>query len=106
MKRILAIFMLGACVLASARNPICPMGVYIADPSSRVAPDGKVSVYADDVLLGECAVPACADWTTLRARISRARGVHALKLVFESEGGSDAFAVDWLRFSRRRWGRR
>lgn len=67
---------------------------------------GKVSVYADDVLLGECAVPACAGWTTLRARISRTRGVHALKLVFESEGGSDAFAVDWLRFSRRRWGRR
>lgn len=33
MKRILAIFMLGACVLASARNPICPMGVYIATAS-------------------------------------------------------------------------
>ena len=28
-----------------AQNPICPMGVYIADPSSRVGPDGRLYVY-------------------------------------------------------------
>ena len=27
------------------RNPICPMGVYIADPTSRVAPDGRLYIY-------------------------------------------------------------
>lgn len=28
-----------------AHNPICPMGVYIADPTSRVAPDGRLYIY-------------------------------------------------------------
>ena len=28
-----------------AQNPISPMGVYIADPSARVAPDGRLYIY-------------------------------------------------------------
>lgn len=32
-------------ISAFAQNPISPMGVYIADPSSRVAPDGKLYIY-------------------------------------------------------------
>lgn len=30
---------------AGAQNPIVPMGTYIADPSSRVMPDGRLYVY-------------------------------------------------------------
>ena len=69
---------------------------------------GRVSVYADDTLVGELELPACPDWTMLRTRIRKTRGVHALRLVYESEGqeGVAAPALDWLRFSRRRWGRR
>lgn len=66
---------------------------------------GRVAVYADDTLVGELKVPACADWTTLRKRIRRTRGVHAVRLVFESAGqeGDGVSALDWLMFSRRRW---
>ena len=32
-------------VKAQAQNPISPMGVYIADPTARVCPDGKMYVY-------------------------------------------------------------
>ena len=69
---------------------------------------GRVSVYADDTLVGELELPACPDWITLRTRIRKTRGVHAVRLVYESEGqeGVAAPALDWLRFSRRRWGRR
>lgn len=28
-----------------AQNPISPFGVYIADPSARVMPDGKLYIY-------------------------------------------------------------
>ena len=34
-----------ACSTAWAQNPISPMGVYIADPTARVDPDGKLYVY-------------------------------------------------------------
>lgn len=66
---------------------------------------GRVAVYAGDTLVGELKVPACADWTTLRKRIRRTRGVHAVRLVFESAGqeGDGVSALDWLMFSRRRW---
>ena len=42
--------LLSVCLLAMpfslrAQNPICPMGVYIADPSSRVGPDGRLYIY-------------------------------------------------------------
>ncbi len=33
------------CHLASAQNPICPPGVYIADPSARVWDDGRLYIY-------------------------------------------------------------
>ncbi len=33
------------CQRVAAQNPIVPMGVYIADPSSRVAPDGQLYIY-------------------------------------------------------------
>ena len=33
------------CILANAQNPISPMGVYLADPSARVAPDGRLYIY-------------------------------------------------------------
>jgi hypothetical protein len=28
-----------------AQNPICPIGTYIADPTARVWPDGKMYIY-------------------------------------------------------------
>lgn len=31
--------------LALAQNPICPIGTYIADPTFRVWPDGKMYIY-------------------------------------------------------------
>lgn len=42
--------LLSVCLLAMpfslrGQNPICPMGVYIADPSSRVGPDGRLYIY-------------------------------------------------------------
>ena len=43
-----ALWMAGVFVTASpssAQNPIVPMGTYIADPSSRVMPDGRLYVY-------------------------------------------------------------
>ena len=43
-----ALWMAGVLVAASpssAQNPIVPMGTYIADPSSRVMPDGRLYVY-------------------------------------------------------------
>ncbi|MBN1387992.1 MAG: family 43 glycosylhydrolase [Bacteroidales bacterium] len=46
MKHIIyTVFILLFCHLASAQNPICPPGVYIADPSARVWDDGRLYVY-------------------------------------------------------------
>jgi arabinoxylan arabinofuranohydrolase len=39
------LFILLFCHLAAAQNPICPPGVYIADPSARVWNDGKLYIY-------------------------------------------------------------
>ena len=36
-----------------AQNPITPMGVYIADPSSRVMPDGRLYIYGSTDLTPE-----------------------------------------------------
>ena len=46
MKRfcLVAIFLVAACRLLTAQNPISPEGVYIADPSARVW-DGRLYVY-------------------------------------------------------------
>ena len=44
MKKTIAALWLFATVPALAQNPISPMGVYIADPSSRVV-DGRLYVY-------------------------------------------------------------
>lgn len=33
------------CYLGSAQNPICPPGVYIADPSARVWDDGRLYIF-------------------------------------------------------------
>lgn len=46
MKRFLLILTLALTVpVLRAQNPICPPGVYIADPTARVAPDGKMYIY-------------------------------------------------------------
>lgn len=42
---LVSFFAFGGCLAASAQNPISPMGVYIADPSARVAPDGRLYIY-------------------------------------------------------------
>lgn len=39
------IFILPALAVCTAQNPICPPGIYIADPSARVWNDGKLYVY-------------------------------------------------------------
>ena len=51
-KRIICRSLLAACAALTlsltsldAQNPISPMGVYIADPSARVAPDGRLYIY-------------------------------------------------------------
>ena len=51
-KRIICRSLLAACAALNlsltsldAQNPISPMGVYIADPSARVAPDGRLYIY-------------------------------------------------------------
>lgn len=33
------------CISGKSQNPISPMGVYIADPSSRVGKDGRLYIY-------------------------------------------------------------
>ena len=45
--RKLFLFLASFClsVAASAQNPISPMGVYIADPTSRVGQDGQLYIY-------------------------------------------------------------
>lgn len=45
MKRILGAAMLLMTYSLAAQNPISPMGVYIADPSARVSPDGRLCLY-------------------------------------------------------------
>lgn len=44
-KTFTSLFASVCCILASAQNPISPMGVYLADPSARVAPDGRLYIY-------------------------------------------------------------
>ena len=45
--RKLFLFLASFClsVAAFSQNPISPMGVYIADPTSRVGPDGRLYIY-------------------------------------------------------------
>lgn len=47
MKEILlsSLMLASLCLNANAQNPISPMGVYIADPASRVGPDGRLYIY-------------------------------------------------------------
>jgi hypothetical protein len=44
-KNILIVFILMVQQLTMAQNPICPIGTYIADPTARVWPDGKMYIY-------------------------------------------------------------
>ena len=44
-RHLLCVLLLLWSLAAVAQNPIVPMGIYIADPSSRVAPDGRLYVY-------------------------------------------------------------
>lgn len=45
MKRICLLLGCICSLVVSAQNPISPAGVYIADPSARVMPDGKLYIY-------------------------------------------------------------
>jgi hypothetical protein len=44
-RHLLCVLLLLWSLAAVAQNPIVPMGIYIADPSSRVAQDGRLYVY-------------------------------------------------------------
>ena len=44
-KIVIAVFSAFWIIVSSGQNPISPMGVYIADPSSRVGLDGKLYIY-------------------------------------------------------------
>jgi len=76
-KKTLTTLVLAAAslMLASAQNPICPMGIYIADPTSRVAPDGNLYIYGsqDVTPAGYCSdtyhvlsSPDACNWTLHR----------------------------------------
>jgi len=45
MRRITYILAVLCCISMHAQNPISPMGVYIADPTARVNPDGNMYIY-------------------------------------------------------------
>ena len=52
----LPLFLMAASL--SGQNPICPEGIYIADPTARVAPDGRLYVYGSlDIRPGK----SCSD---------------------------------------------
>jgi len=51
-------------------------------------------------LLGSIDVPSTSGWITVSSKVSRIKGVHALRMEFEGpEGGEDLFSLDWFSFS-------
>lgn len=44
-KGILVFVVLITAIIGYAQNPICPIGTYIADPTARIWPDGKLYIY-------------------------------------------------------------
>ncbi|MEI6142759.1 MAG: hypothetical protein WCP85_26020 [Mariniphaga sp.] len=50
-KNILIVLILMVQQLAMAQNPICPIGTYIADPTSRDWPDGKCSFMVQPMMV-------------------------------------------------------
>ena len=97
-----------------AQNPISPMGVYIADPSARVAPDGRLYIYGsrDESTKYYCSnrydVLSTTDARNWRLdKESRCgKSVHALWASFETSdrtaSDEDIFYLDAILFSRKR----
>jgi beta-xylosidase len=86
MKRFLLISLLVSVIQAVLpQNPICPAGVYIADPSARVWNDGKLYIYGS---LDE----SCDDYCSNRYHLLYTEALQHWELVkdiFKSSGEGD-----------------
>ncbi len=84
-KILILILIIGNSAL-SAQNPITPAGVYIADPSARVWPDGKLYIYGS---LDE----SCDSYCSWRYHVMVTEDLKRWKIhknVFASKGKGDA----------------